>query len=236
MWDGINRNGAWQGEIWNRRRNGDVFPVWLNISAVHNHEGLVTHFVATHTDITLRKAAEEEIKHLAFHDSLTQLPNRRLLNDRLHQAVVQAKRDQTRLALMFIDLDKFKPVNDDFGHQAGDELLQAVARRLLACVRESDTVARLGGDEFVVLLPVIDVARDAITVGEKIQKALIQPFTLSKGQTVSISLSAGIAIYPEHGRDENELTKRADAAMYQAKTTGRDRFVMFSPVNESSIG
>jgi diguanylate cyclase (GGDEF)-like protein/PAS domain S-box-containing protein len=236
MWDGINRNGAWQGEIWNRRKNGDVFPVWLNISAVHNHEGLVTHFVATHTDITLRKAAEEEIKQLAFHDSLTQLPNRRLLNDRLHQAIVQAKRDQTRLALMFIDLDKFKPVNDDFGHQVGDELLQAVARRLLACVRESDTVARLGGDEFVVLLSVIDVVRDAIRVGEKIHRALIQPFTLSNGQTVSISLSAGIAIYPEHGRDEIELTKRADAAMYQAKTTGRDRFVMFSPVNESSIG
>jgi diguanylate cyclase (GGDEF)-like protein/PAS domain S-box-containing protein len=229
MWDSINRDGVWQGEIWNRRKNGEVFPVWLTISAVHNEEGLVSHFVATHTDITLRKVAEDEIKHLAFHDPLTQLPNRRLLHDRLHQAMILAKRDQKRLALMFIDLDKFKPVNDDFGHQVGDELLQTVAQRLQACVRESDTVARLGGDEFVLLLPVIEVVQDAMAVAGKVHLALLQPFALSKGPPVRISSSTGIAIYPEHGRDEIELIKHADAAMYQAKAAGRDRVVLFVP-------
>jgi diguanylate cyclase (GGDEF)-like protein/PAS domain S-box-containing protein len=227
LWGGINNDRAWQGEIWSRRKNGDVFPVWLSITAVCSDAGVVTHYVATHTDITLRKAAEEEVKHLAFYDPLTHLPNRRLLQDRLHQAVAHAKRDSRRLALLFIDLDQFKPVNDELGHQAGDELLQVVAHRLLACVRESDTVARIGGDEFMVLLPSIEVAQDAIGVAEKIHAMLKQPFTLSEGQTVSISSSAGIAIYPEHGSDETTLTSHADTAMYQAKTAGRDRFVLF---------
>jgi diguanylate cyclase (GGDEF)-like protein/PAS domain S-box-containing protein len=233
LWDGINRNGAWQGEIWNRRKSAEVFPLWLNVSAVHNHHGVVTHFVATYTDITLRKAAEDEIKQLAFYDPLTQLPNRRLLNDRLHQAVIQAKRDQKRLAVMFIDLDKFKPVNDAFGHQTGDDLLRAVAQRLQASVRESDTVARIGGDEFVLLLPIIDNAEDAMAVAEKVHHALTQPFTLPKGQIVNISSSTGIAIYPDHGHDETELTKHADAAMYRAKAAGRDRFVLFSATTEN---
>ena len=233
MWDGINRTGNWQGEIWNRRKNGDMVPVWLSITAVRNNDGLVTHFVASHTDITLRMAAEDEIKQLALHDPLTHLPNRRLLNDRLHRALIQAKRDQKRLALMFIDLDKFKPVNDAFGHQAGDELLRAAALRLQACVRESDTVARIGGDEFVLLLPTIDSAEDAMAVAEKIRQAVTQPFTLPEGQQVSISLSAGIAIYPEHGHDEAELTKHADVAMYRAKAAGRDKLVLFSATTEN---
>ncbi len=233
LWDGISRNGAWQGEIWNRRKNAEVFPLWLNVSAVHNHQGVVTHFVATYTDITLRKATEDEIKQLAFHDPLTQLPNRRLLNDRLHRAMIQAKRDQKRLALMFIDLDKFKPVNDAFGHLTGDELLQAVALRLQACVRESDTVARIGGDEFVLLLPIIDCAEDAMAVAEKVHLALTQPFTLPKGQIVNISSSTGIAIYPDHGHSETELTLHADTAMYRAKAAGRDRFVLFSESTEN---
>lgn len=231
LWAGVKNDGAWQGEIWDRRKNGEVFPAWLSITAVCTDKGEVTHYVTTHTDITLRKAAEEEIKHLAFYDPLTHLPNRRLLHDRLHQAVIRAKRDSRRLALMFIDLDKFKPVNDEFGHQAGDELLQAMAHRLQACVRESDTVARVGGDEFVVLLPSIDAAQDALGVAEKIHKALKQPFTLSEGETVSISSSSGIAIYPDHARDETTLTSHADAAMYQAKAAGRDRFVMFQPAD-----
>jgi diguanylate cyclase (GGDEF)-like protein/PAS domain S-box-containing protein len=227
LWAGVKRDGAWRGEIWNQRKNGEVFPAWLSITAVRNDEGEVTHYVATHTDITVRKAAEEEIRHLAFYDPLTSLPNRRLLHDRLHQAVIRAKRGNGRLALMFLDLDKFKPVNDKLGHQAGDELLRAVAQRLQACVRESDTVARIGGDEFVVLLPSIEAAQDALGVAEKIHAALKLPFALPQGQSVSISSSAGIAIYPEHGRDEAALTSHADAAMYQAKTTGHDKFVVF---------
>lgn len=231
LWMDLHRDGAWQGEIWNRRKNGEVFPVWLSITAVRNDDGEVTHYVATHTDITLRKAAEDEIRHLAFYDPLTNLPNRRLLHDRLHHAVLRAKRENGRLALMFLDLDKFKPVNDEFGHSAGDELLKAVGQRLEAFVRESDTVARIGGDEFVLLLPSILAAGDALRVAEKIHAALKQPFTLPEGQQVSISSSAGIAIYPEHGRDEATLTSHADAAMYQAKTAGRDRFVLFQPAD-----
>ncbi|WP_394756354.1 diguanylate cyclase domain-containing protein [Rhodoferax sp.] len=232
LWAGLKNVQAWQGEIWSRRKNGDVFPVRLCITAVCNEEGVVTHYVATHTDITLRKAADEEIKHLAFYDPLTHLPNRRLLQDRLHQAMVHAKRNSCRLALLFIDLDQFKPVNDEFGHQAGDELLQAVAHRLQACVRESDTVARIGGDEFMVLLPCIEVAQDATGVAVKIQALLKQPFTLAQGHTVRISSSVGIAIYPEHGSDETELTHHADAAMYQAKATGRDRFAAYTPATQ----
>jgi diguanylate cyclase (GGDEF)-like protein/PAS domain S-box-containing protein len=227
LWQQLLSVGKWQGEIWNRRKNGDVFPEWLVISAVHNDEGLVTHYVATHVDITLRKAAEEEIRNLAFFDPLTGLPNRRLLQDRLHQAIVKAKRDKHHLALLFIDLDKFKPINDDYGHQAGDELLLAVARRLRACVRESDTVARVGGDEFVVLLPGLELPEDASAVARKIHDALIEPFSLSGGQSVNISSSTGIATYPEHGSDETQLMQHADAAMYQAKAGGRDRFVVF---------
>ena len=227
MWADIQRHGAWHGEIWNRCKNGVVLPVSLSITAVCDDEGRVTNYVATHTDITLRKVAEEEIKQLAFHDPLTHLPNRRLLDDRLRQALIQAKRDQKRLALMFIDLDKFKPVNDDFGHQVGDELLQAVARRLQTCVRESDTVARIGGDEFVVLLPSFEMPRDAMAVAEKIHQTLLLPFTLSQGPTIGISSCVGVALYPEHGRDANELTKHADAAMYQAKAAGRDRVMLF---------
>lgn len=236
LWGSIKTNYSWQGEIWDRRKNGEVFLNWLSITAVRNDEGVVTHFVATHTDITLRKAAEDEINLLAFYDPLTHLPNRRLLHDRLHQAVSGAKRDNSRLALILLDLDKFKPVNDMFGHAAGDALLQAVAQRLQASVRESDTVARLGGDEFVVLLPRIDATQDALGVAEKIHAALKQPFTLPNGQQVSISSSAGIAIYPEHARDETTLISHADAAMYQAKAAGRDRFVLFEPPPEGPIG
>ena len=229
MWQDIGRDGFWRGEYWSRRKNGQEFPVWLNISTVWDQEGGVSHYVATHTDITLRKAAEDEIKQLAFHDALTQLPNRRLLEDRLQRAVIQAKRDQRRLALLFIDLDKFKPVNDEFGHQVGDELLQAVALRLQACVRESDTVARHGGDEFVILLSVVEVPQDALSVAEKVRETLREPFTLPQGQTVGISSSIGIAIYPEHGCDVTELSSHADVAMYRAKATGRDRFELYRP-------
>jgi len=235
MWADIIGKGVWQGEVWNRRKNGDVFPEWLTITAVYDSAGIVTHYVATHTDITLRKAAEDEIRHLAFYDPLTHLPNRRLLRDRLQHAVAQAKRDGTQLALMFVDLDKFKPVNDQYGHAAGDQLLKAVAHRLSTCVRESDTVARVGGDEFVVLLSMITGALDAVLVAEKVHSVLQQVFILPDGAHVNISSSAGIAIYPEHGSTEAELTQHADAAMYQAKAAGRDRFMLFDGAGLTSV-
>ena len=236
MWQDIKRDGCWQGEYWSTHKNGQEFPVWLNISAVRDLHGKVSHYVATHIDITLRKAAEDEIKQLAFHDPLTQLPNRRLLEDRMQRAVIQARRDKRHLALLFIDLDNFKPVNDEYGHQAGDELLQAVALRLQACVREADTVARPGGDEFVILLSVVDVPQDAMSVAEKVRRSVSEPFTLSQGQTVRISSSIGIAIYPEHGLDVTELSTHADAAMYRAKTTGRDRFELYQQASVAPEG
>jgi diguanylate cyclase (GGDEF)-like protein len=182
--------------------------------------------VAVFSDITARKAAEERMRYLALHDALTDLPNRTLLNERLGQAILRAQRDKTHLALMYFDLDKFKPVNDTFGHEVGDLLLQSVARRVLACVRASDTVARIGGDEFVVLLPTLELDQDAQGVAEKIRQALEQPFEIA-GQAFDVSTSLGLAIYPEHGQDAQTLTRHADEAMYLAKKQGRNRVVLY---------
>jgi diguanylate cyclase (GGDEF)-like protein/PAS domain S-box-containing protein len=179
-------------------------------------------------DITERKRAEEEIRRLAFYDALTGLPNRTLLNDRLQQALIVAKREQGMGALMFLDLDKFKQINDTLGHDIGDQLLQQAAARMLKCVRESDTVARIGGDEFIVLLRPMDDVQDALKVAEKIRVVLRQPFEVA-GHSLSISSSIGIAIYPEHGSDGIELSKHADIAMYQAKDSGRDNVKLFTP-------
>ena len=227
MWSSIGRSGSWQGEVWNKRKSGEIYPEWLGITAVQNDEGDVSHYVGTFTDITARKAAEDEIKHLAFYDTLTDLPNRMLLNDRLQQALVAAKRDSCGVALMFLDLDKFKPINDTYGHDVGDQLLKAAAQRILTCVRESDTVARIGGDEFIVLLRTVISSLDASSVAEKIRVALNQPFELA-GHQLAISSSIGIALYPEHGSDGVELSKNADIAMYQAKKAGRDTVEIFA--------
>lgn len=235
MWAELQEHHSWQGEIWNTRKGGEEFPCWQSVTAVCDEAGLITHYVATHTDITLRKAADDEVKHLAFFDPLTNLPNRRLLADRLHQGVTHAKRDHGHLALIFVDLDRFKPVNDRYGHLAGDQLLQTVAHRLQACVRESDTVARVGGDEFVVLLDGIGHINDAMQVAEKIHAVLLEPFRLASGQSVHISSSAGIAMYPEHGLDEAALSRHADVAMYAAKAAGRDQYVVYASSLEQPL-
>jgi len=229
MWAELVQHHSWQGEVWNVRKDGVEFPCWLCITAVCDDAGVVTHYVATHTDITLRKAAEDEVKRLAFFDPLTNLPNRRLFSDRLHQAVTKAKRELGHMALIYIDLDKFKPVNDQHGHAAGDQLLQAVAYRLKACVRESDTVARVGGDEFVVLLTRISQAQDALQVAQKMHAALRTPFHLPTGQSLQISSSVGVALYPDHGLDEATLSQHADVAMYSAKAAGRDQYLVYEP-------
>lgn len=234
MWAELATHHSWQGEVWNVRKDGVEFPCWLCITAVRDDSGVVTHYVATHTDITLRKATEDEVKRLAFFDPLTNLPSRRLFTDRLRQAVINAKRNQGHAALIFVDLDKFKPVNDRHGHAAGDQLLQAVAHRLSACVRDSDTVARLGGDEFVVLLTHISHARDAMQVAEKMHAALREPFHLDAGPSVHISSSAGVALYPEHGQDEATLSHHADVAMYAAKAAGRDQYLLYEPALDTA--
>lgn len=224
MWHSINTTGAWRGEIWNRRKNGEVYPEWLTISAVKNDDGIVTHYVGAMIDITARKADEQRIAHLAHHDMLTDLPNRAMLTDRLYQAVAQARRDQTMLALIFLDLDKFKAVNDTLGHEVGDLLLKKVAIRMLSCVkRETDMVSRLGGDEFVVLLPRIKNDHEAAIVANKLLQSLSEQFKIGQ-HAIDIGSSIGIALYPDHGVDAEALMKNSDTAMYQAKNDGRNCF------------
>jgi diguanylate cyclase (GGDEF)-like protein len=229
LWRQLLIDHQWHGELWNRRKDGQAILCAVSITAVCDDDGQVTHYVASHVDITLRKAAEDEVRRMAFFDALTQLPNRRLLTDRLQQAVSQARRNSTMLAVMYIELDKFKPVNDNYGHAVGDDLLRMVGQRMSVCVRETDTVARVGGDEFVLLLPDIKQLQDVLKVAEKIHFQLRQPFALTSGVVVNISSSAGIALFPHHGDNEEQLSHSADVAMYMAKAGGRDRFLVFSP-------
>jgi diguanylate cyclase (GGDEF)-like protein/PAS domain S-box-containing protein len=229
MWKCIANDGHWAGEIFNRRKNGEIYPQSLTITAVSDDAGVVTHYVGTMMDITDRKAVEYKVQHLAHHDALTDLPNRMLLTDRLHQAMAQARRDKATLALLYLDLDRFKPVNDTLGHDVGDALLTDVAGRLTDCVaRESDTVSRVGGDEFVVLLAPMDDERDATLVAGKILQALSRPYMV-QGHTLHISCSIGIALFPGHGTDANALMKNADSAMYQAKSAGRSCVRLYEP-------
>ncbi|MBL6986312.1 MAG: EAL domain-containing protein [Methylobacter sp.] len=231
MWDSINRTDAWQGEIWNRRKNGEVYPEWLIVTAVKdtdNNNAQVNHYVASFSDITSRKAAEEEIKQLAFYDPLTKLPNRRLLLERLKHSIEVERREGKRLALLMLDLDRFKAVNDSLGHSAGDELLQQVAMRISTRLRDVDMVARLGGDEFIVLLEDISHAEDAARVAEQIILVLSKPFQLVQSNDVQIGASIGISLYPEHGASYEILMDHADAALYQAKDQGRGCYSYFS--------
>lgn len=209
----------------------DSEPRWIEVykAPVTDDFGAVLGTVGFIRDITERKLQQEEIRQLALYDPLTQLPNRRLFSERVNHAIALARRDQARLALVFVDLDRFKPVNDSLGHAVGDLLLRAVARRMQQCVREADTIGRVGGDEFEVLLPSIDDAEQALVVAEKIRQALNQPFELTGGYVVSISSSSGVAIYPEDGEDESTLSRAADAAMYRAKALGRDNVQFYQP-------
>jgi diguanylate cyclase (GGDEF)-like protein/PAS domain S-box-containing protein len=231
--------GSWNGEIWNRRKDGAVFPEWLTITAVKDESGTVTHFVATLTDITQRKATEEEIRRLAFFDPLTKLPNRRLLMDRLEQAALSCARSQQHGALMFLDLDKFKTLNDTLGHAMGDLLLQQVAQRLTKSTRECDTVARLGGDEFVVLLENLsadrtEAATEAESVGHKILQVLSTVYDLADKQHRTSS-SMGITLFTDQCQPLEELMKQADLAMYQAKESGRNTLRFFDPHMQANV-
>jgi len=239
MWAAIRRTGTWQGENWCRRKNGEMFPNLLNISAVRGDDGQVSHYIGAYIDITERKAAEDEIKQLAFYDTLTGLPNRRLLLDRLQQALISSARSGRRGALMFIDLDNFKTINDTLGHDAGDALLKQAASRLLACVREDDTVARLGGDEFVVMLvelskQELEAAAQTEVIGEKILGSLGQPYPLHNNECISTP-SIGVAMCSGRHRQMEELMKRADIAMYQAKDSGRNALRFFEPEMQDAI-
>ncbi|MDY0014251.1 MAG: EAL domain-containing protein [Rhodocyclaceae bacterium] len=228
MWSHLLAEGHWQGEIWNRRKDGHVYPEWLSISLVHDSRGKVTNHVAIFSDITQRKAAEARIAYLASHDSLTGLPNRSLARDRLDTTLARAQRQGTQVAVLFVDLDNFKLVNDSLGHAAGDALLMQVARRLCGCVRQSDTVSRHGGDEFILILSEVGGAANASEVAEKILTAMDLPF-VADGLELSTSLSIGIALYPDDGNDFDALVQRADIAMFHAKEAGRNGFRFYAP-------
>lgn len=226
LWKKLLDTGHWHGDIWDRRKNGSIYPKYLSISVIRDSAGTATHYAGIFYDISERKTVEERLDHLAHYDTLTGIPNRCLLLDRLEQAGERALRQHTRVGLLYLDLDHFKQVNDTLGHDAGDELLKEVARRLKSCVRAVDTVARLGGDEFVVLIPDINESIDLARVSKKILDALLRPCQI-EGRTVVTSPSIGISIYPDDGSDIHELMKHADTAMYQVKQNGRGFYKFF---------
>jgi diguanylate cyclase (GGDEF)-like protein/PAS domain S-box-containing protein len=227
LWAALQESGYWQGELWDRNRDGVVYPKWAAISAIRDADGQITHYIASFTDISERKAAEERIEHLAHHDSLTGLFNRYNLEIRLSQALLSARRQGQYLAVLFIDLDRFKVINDTLGHHTGDQLLVEVAQRLRSCVRESDIVARQGGDEFVVVLAALDTPAEASPVAGKILRSLAEPYQIESDRLHS-SPSIGIAIFPGDGEDAGTLMKHADAAMYHAKEQGRNNLQYFT--------
>jgi diguanylate cyclase (GGDEF)-like protein/PAS domain S-box-containing protein len=227
MWNDIQTKGAWEGELWDRRKTGEPYPKWLSISVVRDASGRITNYIGSFVDISERKASEARIRHLALHDPLTSLPNRFNLSEQLVHTLALASRNQHQAALMMIDLDRFKDINDTLGHQAGDKLLIQVAQRLLKAVRESDIVARLGGDEFVVVLPKIDSPADAANVATKVIIAISAPFAL-EGVEQRTSPSIGICLYPEDATEASDMLKKADVAMYHAKAKGRNNYQFFT--------
>ncbi len=234
MWDGLSQQGSWEGEIWNRRSDGQLLPCYSRISAIKEPGGRIVSYVAVYSDISEHKATEERLTRMAFHDALTGLPNRLLFQDRLQHALSLSNRHTHKLAVMFVDLDGFKAINDNHGHEAGDQLLQKVAERLLACVRESDTVSRLGGDEFALILQDAGGEVSLEPLAEKVLSAMQRPFILEGGEDdeghahgqvqACISASVGIAIHPRDGDDAEQLLRSADQAMYEAKRGGKNAY------------
>lgn len=227
MWSSLFENGNWQGEIWNKRKNGELFPLWLMINAIKDDCGQVIMYSAVARDLSERLKYEEKIKYQAYYDGLTDLPNRRFFYQKAHDYINLAKRYNYMMSIMFIDLDGFKSVNDNLGHNIGDLLLIEVGNRLKKCVRESDTVARMGGDEFTLILAKINTMHDAEIVARKIQDLIGQPFTINN-HSIYISCSIGISIFPDHSDNEEILIKKADNAMYQAKTQGKNAYKFYT--------
>lgn len=240
MWRELSETGHWQGEIWNRRKNGEIFPEWLTISGVRDSWGKLTHFVSTFSDISNLKVAESEIHHLAFYDPLTSMPNRRLLLNRLEKSCSTSRRSGQHGALLMIDLDHFKTLNDTLGHDVGDRLLVEVAKRLADCIREGDTAARLGGDEFIVMLD--NLGRDAESAGvqaeivaEKIRLELARPYLLQADTEYFRSASVGISLFYGHDKSVDVLLKQADIALYKAKDAGRNTIRFFDCAMQTAL-
>ncbi|MBK0058723.1 EAL domain-containing protein [Pseudomonas parafulva] len=235
----LNQRGTWEGEVWLKRRSGEHYPAWVGITAVLDDERDLASYVCFFTDISERKASEQRIHRLAYYDALTHLPNRTLFQDRLHTALQQAERHKSWVVLMFLDLDRFKPINDSLGHAAGDRMLKDMAERLLACVDEDDTVARMGGDEFTLLLQ-SRTSREmalnrAIHVAENILASLVRPFVL-ESREFFVTASIGIALSPQDGNELSQLMKNADTAMYHAKERGKNNFQFYqADMNASAL-
>lgn len=227
MWLEIRQTGQWSGEVWDRRSNGELFPQWLTVSAIKDDRGKVSNYVGIFKDVSSQKAAEEELERMAYYDPLTGLPNRTLFKDRLQHEIDVAQRKGTRIAVLFIDLDRFKYVNDTLGHEAGDRLLVEASRRIRRSVRQSDTLARLGGDEFTLILADIGKSAAASIVAEKVIRSLQQEFQID-GREVFIGASVGIGLYPDDGQNVSALIKNADTAMYLAKQAGRGTHRFFT--------
>jgi diguanylate cyclase (GGDEF)-like protein/PAS domain S-box-containing protein len=226
IWQSLANSGQWQGEIWDKRKSGEVIPLWMTINAVNDERGRVRHYVALFRDISEVKRTEQALWHIAHHDALTGLPNRNLMYDRLQVAMSEAARADRPVALLLLDLDGFKQVNDELGHDAGDMVLTQVARILHEGVRGSDTVARYAGDEFIVILKGARDRKDVGALAKKLIDAVMQPQTI-KGSTVSVGASIGIALYPAHATHSDDLIAKADEAMYQAKHLGKNRHCFF---------
>jgi diguanylate cyclase (GGDEF)-like protein len=228
IWQTVSTTGVWRGETWSRRKDGEIFPEWVTITAVKDDRGEVTHLVGIYADITEFKNAQDKLHELVNHDPLTGLPNRRLLNELMDHAIRRAEREHNRIALLFVDLDRFKTINDTLGHQVGDRLLAEVSRRITHVVRESDATARLGGDEFLVMMDFLRDIEDATIVAKKIIAAMNKEFIID-GNVFYIGASIGISVYPDNGTEVEELIKAADIAMYHVKSEGKNNYRFYSP-------
>ncbi|MBF0217966.1 MAG: EAL domain-containing protein [Gammaproteobacteria bacterium] len=235
MWQQINSQGFWQGEVWDKRKNGEIYPKRLSINVVNDEKGKVTHYVGIFSDITILKSTEEQLQNLAYCDPLTELNNRTMFHILLNNTYESARREKSRFALLFIDLDRFKMVNDTLGHTMGDQLLVIIAKRLRQCLRKSDTISRIGGDEFTAILPNIHRTDQVADVALKIINEVSQPVLLNDNE-VNVGSSIGISIFPDDGEDIETLTKHADIAMYKVKESGRNSFRFFdASMNDESV-
>ncbi|WP_166422358.1 EAL domain-containing protein [Paraglaciecola sp. 20A4] len=234
MWNSITQHGHWRGEVWNRTKQGKLYSELLNISSLTNNSGAVTHYVAVFSDITSIKKQQDKLNLMAHYDVLTKLPNRALFIDRFHQSIAHSKRTGFQLAVCFLDLDDFKPVNDNYGHEAGDRLLVEVADRIMGCIREEDTVSRQGGDEFAILLNDIETTSQYEVTMQRIHQVLAQPYFIDGVQHI-ITASSGITLYPTDNGDIDTLLRHADHAMYQSKLSGKHRSQLYSPDSDQRI-
>lgn len=231
LWQTLQAEGKWQGEIWNRHKDGHIYAEILSITQLHDDSGQLTHYLAMFLDISRLKAHEEELRRIAHYDLLTGIPNRRLLQDRLQQALARARRSERQVAVCYLDLDGFKPINDRYGHATGDLVLIEISQRIQAAMREVDTLARLGGDEFVLLITELSGAEEITKVLERVLGTVKEPITL-EGERMNVTASIGVSLFPEHGINPDTLVRYADHAMYKAKREGRNRYVFFADEEE----